>query len=122
MEPVNQIPPQTPQLPEEGNSMKWIVAIGVGVVLVAILGWMFMQKETPTPTPQKTAPVVEIQVPVTSDTPPTTGNIDDIISSLENAEAAEALVANAGDNDISLVTSDADAVSGMNTLYNDNEF
>ena len=113
---MNQVPPQVPQSSGEGSGMKWIViAVAVAVLLIAA-GWMFMRKEAPVPMPEEGAPTAETQVPAA------TGNVDDIINALESAEVAEALVANAGDNDISLVTSDADAVSGMNTLYNENEF
>ena len=112
---MNQTPPQMP--PEEGSNMKWVVIAIVVVVLLIAIGWMFMQNQTPTPVPQQEgAPTAETQVPTT------TGNVDDIISTLLSAEVAEALVANGGDNDISLVTSDADVINGMNTLYNDNEF
>ena len=116
MDPINQTSPQMPQPQGEGNSMQWVVIAVVVVVLLIAVGWMFMRKEAPTPVPQEGAPTAATQVPAA------TGNVDDIISALESAEVAEALVANAGDNDISLVTSDADAVSGMNTPYNDNEF
>lgn len=113
---MNQMPPQMPQAQGE-SSMKWVVIAVVVVVLLIAAGWMFMRKEAPAPEPQQEGmPTAETQVPAA------TGNVDDIISSLENAEGAEALVANTGDNDIQLVTSDADAVNGMNTLYNDNEF
>ena len=116
MDPINQTSPQMPQSQGEGSGMQWVVIAVVVVILLVAVGWMFMRKEAPAPAPQEGAPTAETQVPAA------TGNVDDIISALESAEVAEALVANAGDNDISLVTSDADAVSGMNTLYNENEF
>ena len=113
---MNQVPPQVPQSSGEGSGMQWVVIAVVVVILLVAVGWMFMRKEAPAPVPQEGAPTAETQVPAA------TGNVDDIINALESAEVAEALVANAGDNDISLVTPDADAVSGMNTLYNENEF
>ena len=116
MDPINQTSPQMPQPQGEGNSMQWVVIAVVVVVLLIAAGWMFMRKEAHAPMPQEAAPTAAPQVP------PATGNVAELISALESAEVAEALVANAGDNDISLVTSDADAVSGMNTPYNDNEF
>lgn len=106
-----------PQTQGEGSGMKWVVIAIALVAILAVVGWMFTRKEPSAPVPQSG------NTPLTAtELPQATGNVDDIISSLESAEAEEALVANAGDNDMELVTSDADAVSGMNTLYNDNEF
>lgn len=128
MDAMNQMPPQTPPrsccAPGDGSGMKWMVIAVIVIALLVAAGWMFTRKETPVPAPQQESiPTAGTQTPPEAgQTPAATGNVDDIISALESAQAEEALVANAGDNDISLVTSDADAVSGMNTLYNENEF
>lgn len=123
MDPMNQMSPQVPQSTEDGGSMKWVVIAVVVVVILVAVGWMFMRKEAPAPAPQQeNTPTAGTQAPSGAQVPQATGNVDNITSTLLSAVADEALVANAGDNDISLITSDADAVSGMNTLYNDNEF
>lgn len=115
---MNQVPPQMTQ--EKGGNMKWGIIV-VGVILLGVALWWYMQKGTQ---PEASAPVSNEQSTPTTSTqsPQATGNVDDITNALLSAQAEEALTANAGDSDISLVTSDADAVSGMNTLYNDNEF
>lgn len=119
---MNQMPPQMPQAAEAGNSMKWgVIAIVVIAILLAAW-WMFMRTEAPSPQPDERIPTAATETPETTQTPEATGNADDIISALLSAQAEEALVANATDNDTEFVTSDADAVSEMNTLYNDNEF